>query len=145
MLVSRRSKGGSDFGKITMILIGIGTILFASACFKNVPLVGTVFLMPGDNIMKAQVADPVVRYALFLIGGLFIAYGIQLQIKIDISNPLKVSNQNAASVKPAVSRRKSWRKPWDCLISRGGAVMQQQKRCSFVVWSRTICVKEEQR
>ncbi len=145
MLVSRKAKRGSDFGKITMILIGIGAILFASTCFKDVPLIGTVFLLPGDNITMAQVADPVVRYALFLTGGLFVAYGIQLQIRIGFCNPFKERNQNATPGKPATSRRKPWRKPWDGLISGGQEAMQHQKRCSFVVWSRTVCVKEEQR
>ncbi len=69
-------------GRIMMILIGIGIILFAWTCFRNVPLVGTVFLVPGDSILKAKMTDPLIRYALFLIGGLFTAYGIQQQIKI---------------------------------------------------------------
>ncbi len=110
MHVSRKAKGGIDYVKITMILIGIGTILFASMCFKDVPLMGTVFLIPGDNIMKAQMADPTVRYALFLIGGMFTAYGIQLQIRIGFSNPL---NQSATPGRPAISRRKPWRRPWN--------------------------------
>lgn len=113
MFGSSKSKGGSDYGKITMISVGIGMILVASTCFKDVPLVGTVFLMPGENIMKAKMADPALRYALFLIGGLFAAYGVQLQIRIGFSNPLKESNQNATFGKPAISRRKPLRKPWN--------------------------------
>ncbi len=98
-------------GKITMIVIGIGIILFASTCFKDVPLIGTVFLMPGDNILLAQSVDPFVRNALFVLGGMFAAYGIQLQIMISFSNPLE-NNENVAPRKPAISRRKPWRKPW---------------------------------
>lgn len=107
MFGSSKSKGGSNLGKITMILTGIGLILVASTCFKEVPLIGTVFLVPGDSIMKARMADPLFRYALFAIGGLFTAYGIQLQIRIGFSNPMKESHQSAIPGKPA-SRRKPW-------------------------------------
>ncbi|HEY6873561.1 MAG TPA: hypothetical protein VI298_12640 [Geobacteraceae bacterium] len=103
-----KSKGCSDFGKITMMLTGIGMILIASTCFREVPLIGTVFLVPGDNIMKAKMADPLFRYALFLIGGLFTAYGIRMQIRIGFADPLNESNQNAIPGKPATSRRKPW-------------------------------------
>ncbi len=99
-------------GRITMILLGIGMIVCAATCFKNVPLIGTVFLIPGDSIFKARMVDPLIRYGLFVIGGLFTAYGIQLQIRIGFGNPVKDSNQSATTDKPA-SRRKPWRKPWD--------------------------------
>ena len=101
------------FGKTMMILTGIGMILCASTCFKEVPLIGTVFLIPGDSIFKARMTDPLVRYALFLIGGLFTAYGVQLQIRIGFGNSLKEGNQPATSGKSAISRRKPWRKPWN--------------------------------
>ncbi len=90
-----------------MILTGIGIILFASTCFKDVPVIGTVFVMPGDNITNAKMADPFVRYALFVIGGMFTAYGIQLQVRIGFANPLKETKKNAVPGKP-VSRRKPW-------------------------------------
>lgn len=99
------------FGKTMMILTGIGMILCASTCFKEVPLIGTVFLIPGDSIFKAKMTDPLVRYALFLIGGLFTAYGIRLQIRIGFSSPLKESGENAIPRRSANSRRKPWRKP----------------------------------
>ena len=111
MFGASKSKGG--YGKITMILVGIGMITVASTCFKDVPFIGTVFLMPGENILQTRMADPVLRYALFLIGGLFTAYGVQLQIRIGFGNPLKESNQPATSGKSAISRRKPRRKPWN--------------------------------
>lgn len=107
-----KSTGGSNYEKIAMMLAGIGMILFASFCFREVPLIGTVFVMPGESVMNARRVDPVLRYALFLLGGLFAAQGVQLQIRIGFSNPLKESNQNTIIGKP-VSRRKPWRKPWD--------------------------------
>ncbi len=100
-------KEGGSYGRITMILVGIGMIVIASTCFKEVPLIGTVFLVPGDSIVKARMADPLFRYALFLMGGLFTAFGIQLQVRIGFGNPLKECNQNAVPGKPA-SRRKPW-------------------------------------
>lgn len=63
-------------GNVAMILTGIGLIVFASSCFTNVPFVGTVFLVPGDTIMNARLADPFLRYAFFLFGGAFTAFGI---------------------------------------------------------------------
>ena len=77
-----KSKGGSAFGNITMALVGIGMIVFASTCFKDIPLIGTVFLIPGDNIFHAKMADPLLRYAIFLIGGAFIVFGSFLQARI---------------------------------------------------------------
>ncbi len=93
-----------------MAVTGIGMIVFAATCFSNVPLMGTVFLIPGENIMQAEIADPVFRYALFLVGGLLTAYGVQLQVRIGFTNPLKECNQDAIPGKP-FSRRKPWR-PW---------------------------------
>jgi len=74
-------KGGDALGNIIMILIGIGMIVFASSCFKDIPLIGTVYLMPGDNILNAKIADPKLRYALFLAGGVFTAFGIFMQAR----------------------------------------------------------------
>ena len=93
MLGSSKSEGGGDLGSVTIIVIGIGMIVVALTCFKDVPFIGTVFLMPGENIMKAKMADPVVRYALFLIGGLLTAFGINLK---------------TMPGRPANSRRKPW-------------------------------------
>ncbi len=107
-----RSMGGRNHEKVTMMLAGVGMILFASFCFREVPLVGTVFVMPGESLTNARRIDPVLRYALFLLGGLFSAQGVQLQIRIGFSNPLKESHQSAIPGKPA-SRRKPWRRPWD--------------------------------
>ena len=63
-------------GNILMLLAGISLIVFASSCFTNVPFLGTVFLVPGDNILNARLADPMLRYALFLFGGAFTAFGV---------------------------------------------------------------------
>jgi hypothetical protein len=112
MLGSSKAKGDSDFGKMAMLLIGTGMIVVAATCFKDVPLIGTVFLMPGDSMMEAKMADPLFRDALFLLGGMFTAYGIQLHIKIGFTNPLKQGSHNAIPGKP-VSRRKPWIKPWE--------------------------------
>lgn len=112
MFGGSNTAGGSNYERMTMMLAGIGLILFASFCFREVPLAGTVFVMPGESLMNARRIDPVLRYALFLLGGLFSAQGIQLQIRIGFSNPLKESHQSTIPGKPA-SRRKPWRKPWD--------------------------------
>ncbi len=96
------------FVKILTILTGIGLIVFAAMCFKDVPLIGTVFLMPGDNILEAQMTDPFVRYALFLIGGLFTAYGFHLQIRIGFANPMKESGDDDVPRKSGHPRRKPW-------------------------------------
>ncbi len=95
MLGCRKSMGGCEYGKTAMMLMGIGMIVFAWMFFKDVPFMGTVFLLPGEDIMNAQMADPVVRDVLFLVGGVLTAYGIQLRIKIGFTNPLKQSDQNA--------------------------------------------------
>ncbi len=104
MLGYGKSVGGCDYGKIAMILMGIGMIVFASTCFKEVPIIGTVLVMPGEDVMDARMIDPVFRDALFLLGGMFTAYGIRLQIKIGFTNPLKQSNQDAVLGKPGEGR-----------------------------------------
>ena len=106
-----KAKEDSDIEKIVMILTGAGMIVVASTCFKEIPLLGTVFLIPGDSIFQAKVADPIVRYALFLIGGLLAAYGLQQTI-LGFRNALKKNRDTVIPGKPA-SRRKPWRKPWE--------------------------------
>lgn len=81
-----KSKGGSAFVSIIMILIGIGMIVFNSTCFKDVPFKGTVFMVPGENIVNAKMADPMLRYALVVIGGFFTAFGIFLQMRVGFNN-----------------------------------------------------------
>lgn len=56
-------------GNLVMLVAGVALIVFASSCFTNVPFLGTVFLVPGDNILNAKLADPMLRYALFLLEG----------------------------------------------------------------------------
>lgn len=107
----RKVAGGSDLGRVAMIsliLAGIGMILFAATCFEDIPLIGTVFRLPGDSIFQAKMTDPLYRYAIFLIGGICAAFGIQLQILTGFTNALKQGNQDPISDQPSHSRRKPW-------------------------------------
>lgn len=78
---------------IATVSIGIALIVLASSCFKDIPFIGTVFLIPGDNIMNAKMANPLLRHALFLIGGAFTALGIFLQVKTGFGNALNKTSQ----------------------------------------------------
>lgn len=98
--VTLKLNGGNAMGNIIMVLIGISMIVFASTCFKDVPLIGTVFLMPGENVMNAKMANPILRYALFLIGAIFTAFGIFLQTRTGFANALGESSHDTVNDKP---------------------------------------------
>jgi hypothetical protein len=94
-------KGGKAMGNILMTLIGIGMIVPAYTCFKDVPFIGTVFLMPGESILHAKIVDPMVRHALFMVGTIFAASGIILQISAGFDNAFNESSRNTAQGKSA--------------------------------------------
>ena len=86
-------------GNIIMTLIGIGMIASAYTCFKDVPFIGTLFLMPYENILNARIVDPMVRHALFMVGTIFAASGIILQISAGFDNAFNESSHSTTKGK----------------------------------------------
>jgi len=82
------------FSSIFMILIGIVTLIFAYSCFTDIPFIGTVFLIPGDNVLNARAASPMFRIGLFLIGLALVLLGIFLPGRIGTNSSLNPSNHN---------------------------------------------------
>jgi hypothetical protein len=80
MLPSKRRKAGSGLGIIAITMAGVAMTVFAWTCFRDVPFIGTVFLVPGESILHARKADPILRYVLLMAGCLFTAFGLQMQI-----------------------------------------------------------------
>ena len=89
-----KGKGSSSFVNILTILIGVGIIVFASMCFTSVPFIGTVFALPGDNIMNAKIVNPAIRIFAFLLGGAFAIMGVFFQLKIGSDTGAKESAAN---------------------------------------------------
>lgn len=57
------------------IVIGIVVLICRFMFFKEIPLIGTVFSMPGDNILKAEVIDARILYVIYLYAAIFISIG----------------------------------------------------------------------
>ena len=89
-----KGKGSSSFVNILTVLIGVGIIVFASMCFTDVPFVGTIFVLPGDNIMNAQMVSPALRIVAFFLGGAFAIMGVFFQFKIGCDRSAKESVVN---------------------------------------------------
>jgi hypothetical protein len=89
-----KAKGSSSFVNILTILIGVGIIVFAAMCFTAVPFIGTVFVLPGDNIMNAKMVNPALRIIAFLLGGAFALMGVFFQVNIWFDSSAKESLVN---------------------------------------------------
>lgn len=76
-----------------MALAGMALIVFASRCFTELPLIGTVFLMPGDRVIDAKLVDPGLRHVLFLAGGVLAAAGVFLQLRGSFGEESKAAHQ----------------------------------------------------
>lgn len=90
-----KRKRMSSTGNVVMALTGVGLIAFAASCFTEVPLIGTVFLMPGDKIFNARVVDPGLRHVLFLTGGIFAAAGVFLHLRGALNDQSKSASEGA--------------------------------------------------
>lgn len=88
----------SSIENAMIALAGVGLIAFASSCFTEVPLIGTVFLMPGDKIINARMVDPGLRHVLFLTGGVLAAAGVFLHLRGSLSaDDSKVASQGGTA------------------------------------------------
>lgn len=70
-------------GNLVLILVGAGIVLFAYICFQEVPVVGTVFMVPGDGIENAKMSNLFVRYGLMSLGIGLVVYGIYVNTITD--------------------------------------------------------------
>jgi hypothetical protein len=89
-----KNTGSSSFNNTLTFCVGGVILLFAANCFTSVPILGTIFLMPWDDIRYAQVANPAIRIVAFLIGGIFVIMGVFFQVRIGFNKYAKESEVN---------------------------------------------------
>ena len=98
---------GKKFSGAANIVIGCAVLLFAVTCFKDVPFIGTVFVLPGENIMNAKMANPAIKMILMLVGAALSAIGIYSLVKqgnVESGAPDKTSTtSNYSSTKDTLS------------------------------------------
>jgi putative oligomerization/nucleic acid binding protein len=104
---------------IIILLAGVGIITFAVSCFKEIPFIGTVLTLPGENILNAKVVDPVFKYMLILIGIGAIIYGILYLVKQSDSTLVPNINVSSNSVASHSNSKLSYIKEAKDLLDSG--------------------------